>query len=437
MELFILLSMILLNGLFSMSEMAVVSARKVRLRQMADSGSVGARVALDLVADPSRFLATIQVGITTIGILSGAYGEAVLLGWVVPLLEPLPMVGDHANDVGMVIIVVGITFCSLILGELLPKRVAMHYPEMLATMLSKPMRLLSRLAAPFIFLLTKTTDGLMGLLGISHRNDPPVTNEEIQVLMQQGAEAGVFEQHEHFMVKRVLQLDSRRISDIMTPRMEIETLNLTDTLEVNLKRIAESRFSLFPVCQGGLDQVVGVLNSTLLLKKTITHSDIDLAVLARPPVFIPATLSIARLMDFFRRDKTGMLLVVDEFGGVAGVVTFTDLIEEMVGELEDSATEKDQSVVQREDGSLLLDGLVDLERLRELTGIASNFPQEDEGGYRTLAGLMMILFERIPIVGDCVSWGGVNFEVVDMDNNRVDRILVTPHPANSGKKMPP
>lgn len=424
MELFILLSMVLLNGLFSLAEMAVISSRKVRLQQLADAGSGGARIALSLGNDPSRFLATIQVGITTIGILSGAYGEAVFLKILIPWLEPLPLIGAHATEAGLVIIVVSITFVSLILGELLPKRLAQHHPESLAIFVAKPMYWLSRVAAPFIRLLSMTTEGLLRLLKLHHHNDPPVTEEEIQVLMRQGAEAGVFEEHEQLLVKRVLQMDSRRISDIMTPRMEIDLLNLQDDLDVNLRRIAESRHNRFPVCIGGLDEVVGVLDSTSLLKKTLMNEPIDLAALVRPPVFVPATIGITHLLEYFRRNRMGMVLVVDEFGGVAGAVTLTDLLQEMVGELEDCATAEDQSVVLREDGSMLLDGMLDLERLRELTGISTRFPFEDEGGYHTLAGLAMTMLERIPRVGDCFTWEGYRFEVVDMDRNRVDRLSV-------------
>lgn len=424
MELFVLLSMILLNGLFSLSEMAVVSARKVRLQQMADAGASGARIALDLAANPSRFLATVQVGITAIGILSGAYGEAALLDDLVPVIRQIPHLASHAEDISMVIIVVGITFFSLIMGELIPKRLAMHQPERVAILIAKPMNGLSLLTAPFIKLLSFTTDSLLNLVGVHHKEESPVTEEEINVLIKQGADAGVFEHHEQQLIKRVFQLDNRRITDIMTPRTEIDMLNFADSLEVNLKRVANSRYSRFPVCHCEQDQVIGILDTAVLLKKLLSQEPFDLAQLLIPPVFIPSTISIVSLMECFRRNKTYMVLVVDEFGGIAGAVTLTDLLEEMVGEMEATTNDEDQSVVIREDGSLLLDGLVDLERLRELTQLTTPFPNEDEGGYHTLAGLVMTILERIPKVGDFFVFGGFRFEVMDMDRNRVDRVMV-------------
>lgn len=424
MELLILLLMILLNGLFAMSELAMVSSRKVRLQQLAEAGSKGARTALVLAADPSRFLATVQVGITAIGILSGAYGEAALLGKLTPLLAQLPWVADHAESIGMGIIVVGLTYVSLILGELAPKRLAMHHPETLAVLIAQPMYLLSRLSAPFIHLLSFSAEALLRLFGMRERTDPPVTGEEIQELMKQGADAGVFEQHEQMLVKRVLQLDERRMEAIMTPRLEIDFLNLDDPIEANLQRVANSHHTRFPVCRGGLDQVIGVLDSTVLLKKHLAGEALDLAQLAKSPVFVPATVTIMSLLEHFRRNKTDLVLVVDEFGGIEGAVTLTDLLEEVVGELETPATDADQAVVIRDDGSLLLDGSISLARLRELTDLATPFPHEAAGGYHTLGGMVMAVLERVPRVADHFVWEGYRFDVMDMDRNRVDRVMV-------------
>jgi putative hemolysin len=429
MELLILLAMILTNGVFAMSEIAVVSAKRIRLQQLAEAGAGGARVALDLAENPARFLSTIQVGITSIGILSGAYGEAALVSKLEPHLDDLPIVGIHADELALAIVVIGITFFSLILGELVPKRLALHHPEAIAMLASRPMNWLARAASPFVHLLTFTTEGLLRLVGVRERGAPPVTEEEIQGLMKQGTEAGIFEQEERALVSRVFRLDERKIPAIMTPRVDVVMLDLEDPIEVNLQRVTESRYTRFPVCRGGFAQVVGILNTPDLLERALSGQGVaSLAPLVKPPVYIPISVTVMDLLEHFKRDKAEMALVVDEFGDIEGLVTLNDVLKALVGELPATDEEESDEIVQREDGSWLIDGSVAVDRLREVLDTNVTFPDEASGSYHTVAGLVMAVLGRIPRASDHFLCEGFRFEVVDMDRNRIDRVLVSQAP---------
>jgi putative hemolysin len=433
MELLILAILILINALFAMSEIAVVSSRKIRLQQMAEAGFGGAQSALALIQDPSRFLSTVQFGITLIGILSGAYGEAALASRLQSLLSGIPLLAPYLHEISLGLVVVGLTFASLIFGELVPKRLALHHPETIAALFARPMTMLSRAAAPFVRFLAATTEGTLRLLGVRKSDEPPVTEEEIQGLMRQGMEAGVFEQQEHALVARVFKLDDRKIPAIMTPRVDVVYLELEDDLATNLARVTETRYTRHPVCQDGWSNVIGVVSTADLLEKSLSGTPIDLRALAQPAGFVPDSVTVMDLLEHFKRNRSELALVVDEYGEIEGLVTLNDVLEALVGDLPALDDESNQEVVQRDDGSWLIDGSISLDQLRGAIGFSGDFPDEEDGGYHTVAGLVMTGLGRIPRVSDHFSLDGYRFEVVDMDQKRVDRVLVVREPDNQEK----
>jgi len=430
MELLILAILILINALFAMSEIAVVSSRKIRLEQMAQTGFAGAQSALALIQEPSRFLSTVQFGITLIGILSGAYGEAALASRLEGALAQTPHLAPYTHHIALGLVVVGITFVSLIFGELVPKRLALHHPETIAVLFARPMTMLSRAAAPIVRFLAATTEGTLRLLGVRKSDAPPVTEEEIQGLMRQGMEAGVFEQEEHALVTRVFRLDERKIPAIMTPRVDIVYLELDDNLAVNLERVKETHHTRYPLCQDGWNNVIGLLSIADLLDQSLSGTPIDLRSLARPAGFVPDSVTVMDLLEHFKRNRSELALVVDEYGEIEGLVTLNDVLEALVGDLPALDEEASQDVVRRDDGSWLIDGSISLDQLREAIGFPGIFPDEEQGGYHTVAGLVMTMLGRIPRVSDHFVLQGYRFEVVDMDEKRVDRILVVREPTS-------
>lgn len=431
MEIVILALLILINALFAMSEMAVVSSRTIRLQQMAEAGFAGAQSALALIQDPSRFLSTVQFGITLIGILSGAYGEAALASRLQTLFASVPWLAHYAHELALGIVVVAITFVSLILGELVPKRLALHHPETIAALFARPMTLLSRAGAPFVRFLAATTEGTLRILGVRKSDEPPVTEEEIQGLMRQGMEAGVFEQEEHALVARVFKLDERKIPAIMTPRVDVIYLDVDEDLDTNLKRATEARYTRYPVCQDGWSNVIGVVSTVDMLEQSLAGKPIDLRALAQPAGFVPDSVTVMDLLEHFKRNRSEIALVVDEYGEIEGLVTLNDVLEALVGDLPAVDEESSQDIVRRDDGSWLIDGSISLDQLRDAIGASGAFPDEEDGGYHTVAGLVMTMLGRIPRVSDHFTLHGFRFEVVDMDQKRVDRVLVSPAPPSA------
>lgn len=424
MELLILFAMILANGVFAMSEMALVSAKRIRLQHLADAGTRGAETALALAANPGHFLSTVQVGITSIGVLSGAYGEAALVSKLAPALAAIPLVGHLAHELAMGLVVVGITFLSLIFGELVPKRLALLRPEAIAVAVARPMNALAQASSFFVRLLSGTTEAVLRLFGVKERHDPPVTEEEIQGLMEQGTEAGVFEEHEKAFVSRAFRLDDRKVPAIMTPSIDIAFVDLDDDLDTNLQRIVESHHSRLPVCRGSLGNVVGILSARSVLERLVQGAPLDLQSLVKPATYVPATVALIDLLEHFKRTRSEIALVVNEFGDTDGLVTISDVLEAIVGDLPAEDEEEGEDMVRREDGSWLVDGSVGLDRLRQVLGGDVRFPEEDLGAYHTVGGLVLTLLGRVPNVSEHFTWAGYRFEVVDMDRQRVDRVLV-------------
>jgi putative hemolysin len=423
LHLAILLLLILLNGFFAMAEIALVSARPARLQPRAAEGSTGAQAALELKADPSRLLATVQIGITIIAVLTGTFGEATLGE---SLQDDLAahggLLGRYAHVISMAVVVIGISYFSLILGELLPKRLALLRPEPIAAALARFMRGLARVAAPIEWLLSATTDLLLRLLPL--RGGPtPVTDEEIGFMLREGVAAGHIPQAETAIVEMALRLGDRRVSAVMTPRTQIEFLDLEDTEEEIRARIRDSAFSRFPVVQGGTHQLAGIVQVKDLLTAALAGQNFNLRAALRPPLFLPNTVTVLRALEVFRTSGETMALVVDEYGDLEGLVTLTDILEALVGELPE-AGEGDPRVVKREDGTWLIDGMVGLDELKQVLGVA-HLPGED-ADFHTLGGYLMAQLNRVPMVADRVTAGDYRFEIVEMDGRRVDRVLVAP-----------
>lgn len=424
METGLLLLLILLNGIFAMAEIAVVSSRKARLQTLADQRRHGALVALALQEDPARFLSTIQVGITSVGILSGALGETLLARPLAERLAGLPALAPYAEGIALVLTVVAITYLSVVLGELLPKRLALLSPEAIAASIAPPMQRLAQIAAPLVWLLSCSCDLLLRLLGVRKRDEPPVTDEEIKVLMEQGAEAGVFHESEQALVANVLHLDEQPVGAIMSPRQQVYAIDLDEPPGEQLRRLAESPYSRVLVCRGGLQQVVGVLQRGDLLGPVLQGQALDLQRNIRPPLYVEESASSTGLLESFRRTRCEFAVVVDEFDDLQGIVTLKDVLTAIVGEIPGTLEDGEPAIVRREDGSWLVDGGMGIERLRAALDIATGFPGEAESAYHTLAGLVMHRLQRVPKVADHFEHDGWRFEVVDMDRTRIDKVLV-------------
>ena len=437
-DILIILLLIVANGLFSGAEIAIISARRHRLEQLSQKGDRSARVALRLAESPNQFLSTVQIGITLIGILSGAVGGATVSHRLDSLLERLPVLAPYSEGLSFALVVAVITFLSVVIGELVPKRLALANPERLACAMAPSMRWLSRASGPAVHLLSSSTEALLKLLGVSSSSEPDITEDEIKAMIRQGADSGVFEEVEHDMVQRVLRLGDRTIKTLMTPRTDICWLDLEESLETSLQEILESTHSRFPVGRGSLDDCLGVVRVRNLLSAKITGQSINLEELLQPPLFVAESTRALSVLEQFKRSGIHIALVTDEFGGVEGLVTLNDLMEGIVGDLPSVDDEDGPLVVTREDGSLLVDGGLDLDAFAELID-QDIFGIDQEGRYHTLAGFVMHVLERIPREADHFEWQGYRFEVLDMDGKRVDKLLVSPinrPPANDAAPDP-
>ncbi|MBD1864364.1 MULTISPECIES: hemolysin family protein [Trichocoleus] len=427
----ILILLTFANGVFVLSEMAIVSVRKVRLQQMANEGNAKARTALDLASAPNQFLATVQIGITLIVILSGAVGESTLAKRIGPLFALIPALAPYREAIASGIAIVIVTYLTLIIGELVPKQLALNNPERVASSVAGPMRMLAMFAAPVVHLLSASTDMVMRLLSIRPSDEPMVTEEEIKVLLQQGTEAGTFEEVEQDMVERVFRLGDRRANGLMTPRPDIVWLDLEDSLEENRQKITEGVHSRFPVCQGGIDSVLGVLHVNDLLVRSLVGEPIDLATNLRQPLFIPESTRALSVLELFKKSSTHIAFVVDEYGVIQGLVTLNDILEAIVGDIPSVEDLEEPYAVQREDGSWLLDGMLSVDEFKDILEI-NKIPGEEKGNYHTLGGFVVMHLGHIPTAADHFDWQGLRFEVMDMDGNRVDKVLVMPVASEEG-----
>jgi putative hemolysin len=423
----VLLLLILVNGVFVMAEMAVVSSRKPRLQQSANEGNRGAQIALDVATNPDRFLATTQIGITLIAILTGALGERTLTERLSARLGQMRHFSEYSESIAFTIVVVAITYASLVIGELVPKRLALHNPERIASAMARFMNYLSGLGAPAVALISGSTRFVMRLLRIRPSEEPPVTEEEIKVMMEQGTEAGVFEEAEHDIVKSIFKLGDRAVSALMKPRRDVVWLNLEDSFEENQNKLATSLYSRFPVARGSLDNVLGIVQTKDLLTRCLAGSKVDFKESLRPPLFVPESVPGLRLLEMFKKSRTHLALVVDEYGGVEGLVTLNDVLEYLVGDVASVDMPEERQVYQRPDGSWLIDGKLLIDDLKEVLGV-TKLEDEESAAYQTLGGLVMMHVGRVPVTGDVFELTGYRFEVVDMDGKRVDKVLVSKVP---------
>ncbi len=423
MEILILLILILLNGILALSEIAIVSAKKSKLNAAVKRGDIGAKTALKLAENPSRFLSTVQIGITLIGILTGVYSGENLTRSLEMWLNKLEPIQPHSHSVAVTIVVVAITFFSLVLGELVPKRIGLAMPETIAGIMSKPMFLLSRITAPFIWLLSNTTEFIVKLFGLGKSTENQVTEEEIKAIISEGTEAGAIEEIEQDIVENVFHMGDRRIRSLMTPRIDVVWLNVDDSNFEIKEKIKASVHTIFPVAEGDVDKILGVVFVKDLLASSFDKEDVNLRKHLKTPLFIPENIKAFKVLEKFKESKMHFAVVLNEFGGVSGIATMNDLLETLVNDV-DEEYENDKEIVERADGSYLIDASIpfpDFLRYFEV----GNVHEEELNQYNTLGGLVFNLSRSIPQVGAKFVWKGFHLEVLDMDGRRIDKVLVS------------
>ena len=423
-EIIVILVLIAINGYFALSEFAIISAKKPRLQQRADEGDERAREALTLADEPTPFLSTIQIGITLVGIFAGAYGGATLAAGLSPLIQEIPVLAPYSEPISIALIVLLITYLTLVFGELIPKRIALNNAESIASRVARPMSILSSIASPFVFLLSRSTELFLRLFRMKESEEPPVTEEEIKIMLEEGTEHGVFEKAEVSMVEGIFDLGDRNVASVMTPRPDIIGIDLEDSQEMNFRIMAEAGHSFFPVFRGELDNIAGLVLVKDIWSSLAIGTRPDIGNSLRKPYFVPENTSILKLLETFRESGLPVALVTDEYGSIRGLVTLHDILESIVGGVRSSIDRPEPpSIVQREDGSWLIDGGVVMEDLEEILPV-DELP--GRGSYQTLSGFIMYILQRIPSTGDHTKSNNFRFEVVDMDGNRVDKVLVSP-----------
>lgn len=420
-EILVILLLIIINGVLAMSEAALLASRKARLQQLANEGDKTAALTLELLKNPNIFLSTIQIGITLIGVLAGAVGGATIAEALAASFHNLPYIGIYSETLGIGIVVIAITVLTIWLGELVPKRLGINSPEKIAKIVAGPMIFISTLFSPLVKLMSWATEFMLTLFGVKPTNEPMITEEELQVLIDQGTQAGIFEEAEQDMVEGIFSLGDTRVYSVMTPRTEIVWLDVNDSMEEILEKIGSSPYSRFPIRQDSLETILGIVKSRDLLVTTLSKKEINLKDLAKPAYFIPETMLASRALEVLKKNNTEMLLVVDEFGGVQGLLTINDILEEIVGGMEGD----EPQATQRQDGSWLLDGMLEVDEFKEIFDL-NELPHEDE--YETLSGFVMTSLGRLPQTADHFEWSNLRFEVMDMDGRRVDKVLVTSKP---------
>lgn len=428
MDVALLIFLILLNAVFAMSEMALTASRKARLQVMVETGDAGAQVAMHLHDNPTKFLSVVQIGITSIGVLNGIVGDAAFSAPFAAWLQETINIQTRAAEItATAMVVVVITFLTIIFGELVPKRIGQLYPEVVARLVARPMEWLSLATRPFVKLLSFCTEGTLRLLGVRAGPDRSVTEEEIAASLEEGLDAGVIEEQEHKMVRNVFRLDDRQVGSMMIPRAEMVWLDVAATNEEILALISNGEHSRYPVCRGGLTDVLGVVSAQTLLQQLMQRRELTLTEGLESPVFVPETLSGMELLDHFKVSSAQLVFVVDEYGEVQGMITVRDVLEAITGEFT-TPSDEDAWAVRRDDGSWLFDGLIPVPELKDRLALET-LPEEDRGRYNTLAGMIMLLLGHLPETTDSVEWEGWRFEVVDLDGRRVDKVLASQLPA--------
>ncbi len=435
MDIALLTFLIILNGVFAMSEIALVTARKSRLQRLAEDGDKSAVVAMRLGEDPTQFLSTVQIGITAIGIMNGIMGEAALAGPLADALTRLGLDGQTSSITATTLVVVVITYFSIVVGELVPKRIGQFHAEGIATFMAKPISVLAAMSRPFVFLLSASTDGLLRLLGKKELDSANLTEDDIHSMLAEGSQAGLLEKQEHEIMRNVFRLDDRQIASLMTPRSEIIYLDIDKPLESSLVNLMNSDHSRYPVCHGGLHNTIGIITAKRLLKQRIKGESSSIQDYLQPAIFVPETLTGIKLLEQFRESGVQMVFVIDEYGEILGLITLQDVLEALAGEFKPRDPE-DVWGVQREDGSWLLDGLIPIPELKDRLNLKS-VPEEQKGKYNTLSGMMMWLIGSVPRTCDVVEWEGWRLEVIDLDGHRLDKVLASRRDGTQEKSVEP
>lgn len=423
-EILIVFFLILANAFFALSEMAIVSARKLLLQQRAEKGDNRARIALDLANSPNSFLSTVQIGITLIGILAGAFGGATIAESMTAYLDRFSFIQPYAEALSVGLVVLVITYFSLVLGELVPKRLALSHAESIAATIAPWMHTIARIALPFVRLLSLSTDLVLKLFRIRTTTEPSVTEDEIRLMIRQGTQVGVLERTEQELIERIFRLNDQPVNAIMTPRTKVVWLEADESYQDVCATIIEKKYSYFPVAHGSLEDIIGVVKARDLLAQSLNEQTIDMHSVLRQAVFIPESMSALETLEHFKKQRAHVALVIDEYGSFQGLVTLDDIMAAIVGNipLPDEITEPE--IVQREDGSWFIDGRLLIDRLKDLLQI-DHLPDEQAGYFHTLGGFMMTYLGRIPTSGDYFDWASFRFEVVDMDGRRVDKVWVS------------
>lgn len=429
-EILFIILLIIVNGIFAMSEIAIISARKAKLQQLANEGNTKAKVALELANSPNRFLSTIQIGITLIGIFAGALGGATIAEELKIFIYSLPILEilrPYSDSIAITIVVLGITYTSLVIGELVPKRLAMYNTEKIACMVANPMRTMSIIVSPAVHLLSFSTDIILKTVGIKPVEGHSISEDEIKILIDEGIKTGTFEIAERDMIEHIFRLSDQRVSALLTPRNDIVWLDVDDSPDEIKRKMVDSGLSRFPLCQNSLDNILGIIQVKDILSRDILCKDIpckdmieEIKKSLRRPLFVPESIHVLKILELFKQSGIHMSLVVDEYGSVQGLITLNDILEEIVGDISTAEELADPEAIKREDGSWLLDGMLSVDKFKEIFHI-TKLP--GEGNYHTLAGFVLAQMGRIPSVGNHFEWSGLRFEVVDMDKNRIDKIL--------------
>jgi putative hemolysin len=423
LEALIIFLLIVLNGLFAMTEIALVSVRKSRIEQQAEDGNGDARTALELIASPNRFLSTVQVGISLVGVFAGALGGASFADGLAVWFDKIPGMAPYSHAVALVVVVLIITYFSLVIGELIPKRLALQSSEKISLAAARPMKMLSRLVSPVVNLLAASTELGLKLLGVKGPQESPVSDEEIMLLVEQARETGAVQDVEQDMVESIFRLGDRRADAIMTPRVDLVWLDIQESLEMNIKKVLASSHSLFPVGDGSLDEIIGIVRAKELVGRKLNGEQVHLEKIVIPPLFVPESMPALKVLELLKTPGNRAALVIDEYGGLQGLVTLSDVLQAIIGDVPTPGESFEPQVVEREDGSYLFDGQLQIDELKDILDL-DELPEEDHAGFQTLGGFMMNQLGEIPTAGQHFEWEGLRFEVVDMDGRRVDKVLV-------------
>jgi putative hemolysin len=422
-EIVIILVLIVLNGIFAISEFALASAKKTHLRQLAEEGDTRAATALKLANEPTSFLSTIQIGITLIGISTGAFGGATIAEKLSVYLAKFPIPAPYSEALSITLIVLLITYLTLIFGVLVPKRLALNSAESIASNVAKPMYLLSVIAKPLVIILSYSTEAVLRILRVRKITESPVTEEEIKFMLEEGTEAGIFEKAELSMIEGVFEIGDGRVDSLMTHRSDIIALDLDDPTDKNLQKMIASGRSNFPVYESDLDNIVGMVSVKSVMARMVEGHRVNIKDSVTRPLFVPEAVTVLKLLEQFKETGVHIALITDEYGSIQGIITLHDILEAIIGDVRSLGEPVETPIVVREDGSWLIDGDTSIEKLKEVLPVPS-FQGEEEVYYRTIAGLIMFTLQRVPKTGDHIELKGLRYEVVDMDGNRIDKVMV-------------